>query len=477
MSKSTAALVAAAAFVCVIAPVCEEFFFRGFIFGALRRMRIVVAGRDLGTWVAAVITGILFGLAHTGSASSQYLIPLGFLGFVLCLVRWRTASLYPCMALHSINNSLALGVNQLHWNGLEILGLMVGALMVIAAVTGPLSRSSPTRRLWFNSRLMTRRLGPALVALLMSGALAPAALADGGLAQPPAKASVALSLPDAFFVHGDALTVPRRVTHVRGVVRPYVPGQMVNVRIWVGSRHFKTDQLRVKPGPGGRYGQFTEAFSAPAAGIVKVEVGHQRTTAMESFLARRYLASLDERVGFGSTGRFVQLIQQRLAALHFYIPQTGVYDSGTGLAVDAYHRLLHWGTSETLDGRTVSYLLNGWGSFPVRYPSHGKHVEGNLSRQLIALIYGKTVYRIYPISSGKPSTPTILGNFRVYQQDPGYLPDGMYYSSFFIGGYAIHGYNPAPDYPASHGCMRVPIVDAKSIFYWLRLGDRVDVYY
>jgi uncharacterized protein len=139
VSKSTAALVGATVFVCVIAPMAEEFFFRGFVFGALRRMRITIAGRDVGTWVAAVITGILFGLAHTGSAASQYLIPLGFLGFVLCLVRWRTGSLYPCMALHSLNNSLALGVDQLHWNGLEIVGLMAGSLLAIGAVTVPLA--------------------------------------------------------------------------------------------------------------------------------------------------------------------------------------------------------------------------------------------------------------------------------------------------------------------------------------------------
>jgi membrane protease YdiL (CAAX protease family) len=147
VSKSTAALVGAAIFVCVIAPIAEEFFFRGFIFGALRRMRIVVAGRDLGTWVAAVITGILFGLAHTGSASSQYLIPLGFLGFVLCLVRWRTGSLYPCMALHSANNSLALGINQLHWNAGEIIALILGALVVVGTITLPLGQrgSRPAR--------------------------------------------------------------------------------------------------------------------------------------------------------------------------------------------------------------------------------------------------------------------------------------------------------------------------------------------
>jgi membrane protease YdiL (CAAX protease family) len=150
VSKSTAALVGAAIFVCVIAPIAEEFFFRGFIFGSLRRWRLRLGDRDLGTWVAAIITGILFGLAHSGSASPRFLIPLGFLGFVLCMVRWRTGSLYPCMALHSVNNSLALGINQLAWNGWEILGLAAGSLLVIGAITAPLS--SRDRRDWFTSR-------------------------------------------------------------------------------------------------------------------------------------------------------------------------------------------------------------------------------------------------------------------------------------------------------------------------------------
>jgi membrane protease YdiL (CAAX protease family) len=139
VSRSDAALVAAAVFVCVIAPISEEFFFRGFLFGVLRRWHVRVAGHDLGTWLAAIVVGILFGLAHTGSASPQYLVPLGFLGFVLCLVRWRTRSLYPCMALHAFNNSLALGVNELHWPAWGIVLLMVGSMGAIGAITGPLS--------------------------------------------------------------------------------------------------------------------------------------------------------------------------------------------------------------------------------------------------------------------------------------------------------------------------------------------------
>jgi membrane protease YdiL (CAAX protease family) len=139
VGKSTAALVGASVFVCVVAPIAEEFFFRGFLFGVLRHWRVRLAGRELGPWLAAAVVGILFGLAHTGSAAAQYLVPLGFLGFLLCLLRWRTGSLYPCMALHSLNNSLALGVNQLHWSAGEIVALMAGGVAVVGGLTGPLA--------------------------------------------------------------------------------------------------------------------------------------------------------------------------------------------------------------------------------------------------------------------------------------------------------------------------------------------------
>jgi membrane protease YdiL (CAAX protease family) len=142
-THSTAALIAAAVFVCAIAPMAEEFFFRGFLFGALRSLPVRWGDHDAGPWIAALVTGLLFGAAHLGSAPAVYLVPLGFLGFVLCLIRWRTGSLYPCMALHSANNALALGVNQLGWNAPEIIGLVVASWVVIAVVTAPLGARSP----------------------------------------------------------------------------------------------------------------------------------------------------------------------------------------------------------------------------------------------------------------------------------------------------------------------------------------------
>jgi hypothetical protein len=291
------------------------------------------------------------------------------------------------------------------------------------------------------------------------------------------KGALRLYLHNAFVVAHELVTVPNRVIHVDGVVRPFVPGQHVTLKAFEGARRIKVQRLNIKRSRNGKYGKFSGTVSVPKAGDVSVRVTHRRTAHQLSFVTRRAIRTIEPTAGFGTSGRFVQLIQQRLAALHFYIPQTGVYDTGTGLAVDAYHRLLGHGVSQSLDAATISDLLNGVGQFHIRYPKHGKHAEGDLSRQVLALIDKGKVVALYPISSGKPSTPTVLGSFHVYLKTPGYLPDGMYYSSFFTGGYAIHGFNPAPDYPASHGCMRVPIVDAISIYRWLGVGDGVDVYY
>jgi hypothetical protein len=293
----------------------------------------------------------------------------------------------------------------------------------------------------------------------------------------PARATATLFLDGTFTVQHGSVTVPGRAVEVRGVVRPYVAGQWVTVVAYLGKKRLKTDQLRVKPSANHRQGLFSENLTSPGAGIVRVTVTHARTTTMLGFQARRAYAALATTTGFGASGQFVSLVQQRLAALHIYVPQTGVYDTQTGLAMDAYNRLLRKGFGQTPDAHTITDLLNGTGSFHVRYPGDGTHVEGDLSDQLVAEIDGSKVLEIYPISSGKPSTPTVLGRFRVYYRVPGYLPDGMYYSSFFFRGYAIHGYNPAPDYPASHGCMRLPIIDAISVFGWVKMGDWVDVYY
>jgi lipoprotein-anchoring transpeptidase ErfK/SrfK len=124
-------------------------------------------------------------------------------------------------------------------------------------------------------------------------------------------------------------------------------------------------------------------------------------------------------------------------------------------------------------------LFRGNGAFKLRYPSagkKGKHVEFDWSRQVLVLARRGRPYRIYHSSSGKASTPTVMGKFSFYLKTPGTNSHGMVDSSYFIGGYAIHGYAEVPNYPASHGCLRVPIPNARQIYDWVQIGDPIFVY-
>ncbi len=291
----------------------------------------------------------------------------------------------------------------------------------------------------------------------------------------PAVAGKLTLSSDALVVKQNRAVLQGRYVKITGSVRPYVAGQFVTITASLNKKTFRSDKLAIKAGPHGT-GTFTATVKPKSSGILRVQATHKATAQLGGFGQVVGITSMSPNVSYGATGLFVDLVQQKLAALHVYMPQTGVWDSGTQWAVDAYHRLLNRGYSTVLDPATLNDLLAGKGSFPVRYPKQGRHVEGNLGKQLAALIDGSKVYWIFPISSGKPSTPTILGSFQIYNRVPGYLPDGMYYSDFFIRGYALHGYDPSPDYPASHGCMRLPIQDAIPAFNWLQIGDWVDVY-
>jgi membrane protease YdiL (CAAX protease family) len=123
-NEGAALLVLSAALTCVVAPMCEEFLFRGYMFTALRNWR--------GTLPAALITGLVFGGVHAESAPVLDLAPLAALGFGLCLLYRYTGSLYPCMIAHSLNNSIAFSSLE-HW-GWQVPVLIVSALAGIGAV-------------------------------------------------------------------------------------------------------------------------------------------------------------------------------------------------------------------------------------------------------------------------------------------------------------------------------------------------------
>jgi uncharacterized protein len=74
----------------------------------------------------------VFGGVHYGSAPALDLVPLAALGFGLCLLYRYTGSLYPCIAAHSLNNSIAFSSLE-RW-GWQAVVLVIAALAAIAAL-------------------------------------------------------------------------------------------------------------------------------------------------------------------------------------------------------------------------------------------------------------------------------------------------------------------------------------------------------
>jgi len=122
---SVALLVGIGLMVGVAAPLGEEFFFRGFLFRVLWERTNVS--------VATFATGVVFGLVHAGDTDWTGVLLLASLGAGLCLLLWRTASLLPCIMLHSFHNSISFADTKgLPWWGFLL--LTVGSVLATLAV-------------------------------------------------------------------------------------------------------------------------------------------------------------------------------------------------------------------------------------------------------------------------------------------------------------------------------------------------------
>ncbi len=211
-----------------------------------------------------------------------------------------------------------------------------------------------------------------------------------------------------------------------------------------------------------------EASAGPAAA--------SKPSGQDVHALERRAARMKGSLRVGMHGPRVLLLQDELARLRYAVPVSGRFDAATGRAVLAFRKVAGLDRIESANAGVFQHLQHGAGHFKVRYPHDGKHVEADLSKQVLVEIEHGQVRRIYTMSSGKPSTPTVLGRFRVYSKTPGTNSEGMVDSNYFIRGYAIHGYAEVPSYAASHGCLRIPIPDAPAVYAWVQVGDPVDVY-
>jgi hypothetical protein len=325
----------------------------------------------------------------------------------------------------------------------------------------------------------------ALVVLALPVALL-AAPSGGALAQtvpPPAPPAPAPAAGTAkFSVDGGMPTkklryfAPGQVVVIKGTVRPYVAGQVVTLRSVRKGKASKRLRAAVKPGKRGS-GRFAFRFRVGNPGFVRFVVRHAATPEQAAFRAKdRRIQVVNWSAGEGSRGTDVLLLQRGLEKLGYRTPVSGYFDDATGRAVNAFRKVNGMGRTGYASNAVYAKVLRGNGAFKAKYPNAGRHVEFDWSMQVLALMKGAKPYRVYHVSSGAPATPTVFGSWRFYRKQPGTNAIGMVDSTYFIRGYAIHGYASVPNYPASHGCIRVPIPNAREIYDWIPLGMRIFTY-
>jgi peptidoglycan hydrolase-like protein with peptidoglycan-binding domain len=307
-----------------------------------------------------------------------------------------------------------------------------------------------------------------VAALLLLGA-APAA------AREPAAGAAGYKLKGGIATEKVRYYAPSQQVVMRGRVTPAVPGEILT--LYAIRRGKATKKIRRRVQDGGRF-EFT--FKVGKPGFVRLVVKHKRSAAQQAFRTdRQMIQVVDWQAGVGERGLKVLLLQRGLVKEGFAAPVTGYYDDATARGVLAFRKTNEMGRDGYASKEVFAMLMRGQGAFELRYPKagkNGKHVEFDWSRQVLVLARGGKPYRTYHTSSGAPATPTVFGSYRFYLKTPGTNSLGMVHSSYFIGGYAIHGYASVPNYPASHGCLRVPIPNALAIFNWIDIGDPIFTY-
>jgi hypothetical protein len=319
------------------------------------------------------------------------------------------------------------------------------------------------------------RRTPVLLALVAALFALPASAHAAGQrahASAPAAANINVKVGH---LRGGKATILSRVP-ITGTLAPFVAGQQVDLLFFRNGHQVGTEAVNVH-NRGGK-GTFKTRFRVRRSGRFAVQAAHPATAEQAGASSKRKKFGVRfPALGQGKCGRVVRVFKRELRKLG-YVPSGGsCMNDKDARAVLAYRKVNGDDHNTHSGSGVVKAVLAGRGAFHVRYPNAGEHVEVAISKQVLVIAKGRRPVQTYHVSTGKSSTPTVTGHFQFYLRQPGYNSHGMYFSTYFHGGYAVHGYaSVPPTYPASHGCVRVPIPDALHIYNSVFLGEDVFVY-
>jgi PKD repeat protein len=212
-----------------------------------------------------------------------------------------------------------------------------------------------------------------------------------------------------------------------------------------------------------------------------VVTAHARTAAGWLAVSTTRSASIAfPRLVEGASGAVVSELRRRLEALGYAVPSPrSSFDSDLLDSVYAFEKVQGLPRTGIVDGAFWSRLSRPARPAP-RYAAPTDHLEVNKTHQVLYVVRGSRVAAIIPVSTaGLPGRFTPVGRFAIYRKVAGFDPSPLgtlYDPLYFTGGYAIHGNPSVPPYPASHGCIRVPMWIASTLFATNGYGETVYVY-
>jgi peptidoglycan hydrolase-like protein with peptidoglycan-binding domain len=192
----------------------------------------------------------------------------------------------------------------------------------------------------------------------------------------------------------------------------------------------------------------------------------------------------------------IRQAEERLAGLGYWAgPADGVWDEASRQALIAFQKVARARPTGRLTRAELNALSVAEPPRP-RYPEGpwgrgGGHLEIDLARQVLFLIDAAgNVGNALPISAGSgkrfqeagyPETLAVTpcGRLEVYKKAAGWRtsPLGVMHNPLYVvGGIAIHGSPDVPPYPASHGCIRIPMFASHRLHHMVTVGTPVAVY-
>lgn len=178
-------------------------------------------------------------------------------------------------------------------------------------------------------------------------------------------------------------------------------------------------------------------------------------------------------------------VQKQLAAIG-YLPAdavTGTFDYRTMQAVLAFQAWTGLQRDGVVGPMTQAKLKSAGRPLPMDRTSKGRRVEIYRAQGVVLLIDSGKVVRAVHTSTGvggdSTSTGTPPGTWKIYRKEvkswsvpyKTWLP----YAAYWVGGWALHGYADVPPRPASHGCARLPMPEAKFVYDFVSIGTPVQV--